>query len=294
MLGKLKLAPFLLIALGAIFLLNNFGVLPWSIWTNLWKFWPVILILIGVEYLIGQSISLRTTVLLLILIFLIPIIVAVNPFTKNPLATQELTISEGLASLTRAKIIIDLPATNLNIDSSSTPAKLVEGKISYSKAAEKPEISSEKSLGQGILRITQPSGSGLPIISSLRNDTNLRLTSQIPLEIQINTGASKERLNLSKLRVDYLEINSQASDLDIIFGNLYSSRVRIKTSASTLSVKIPKEMEARIKIDSKVKSLSISDRFKKSSGEYKSTGFDKAFTRLDIEIDSVAGSITIK
>ncbi|OGY26367.1 MAG: hypothetical protein A2Z24_01120 [Candidatus Woykebacteria bacterium RBG_16_44_10] len=294
MLGKFKLAPFLLIALGVIFLLNNFGVLPWSIWTNLWKFWPVILILIGVEYLIGQSISLKTTVLLLLLIFLIPIIVAVNPFTKNPLATEELAISEELGSLTKAKIIIDLPATNLNIDSSTASAKLVEGKISFSKAAEKPEVSNEESLGQGIFRLTQKSTSGIPIISSIRNNTNLLLTQQIPLEIQINTGASKEKLDLSKLRIDYLEINSQASDLNIIFGSLYSARVRIKTSASTLSIKIPNEIEARIKIDSKVKSLSIADRFKKKGGAYESTDFDKAFTRLDIEIDSVAGSITIK
>lgn len=294
MLGKFKLAPFLLIILGAIFLLNNFGVLPWSVWTNLWKFWPVILILIGVEYLIGQSVSLRTTIILIILIFLIPVIVAINPFTKNPLATEELAISEDLGSLTKAKIIIDLPATNLNIAASTASAKLVEGKIAYSKAAEKPKISNEESLGQAVFRISQPSVSVLPIISSIRNDTNLFLTQQIPLEIQINTGASKGRLDLSKLRIDYLEINSQASDLNITFGNLYSSRARIKTSASTLSIKIPKEIAARIKINSKVKSLSISDRFIKKGVEYKTEDFDKAFTRLDIEIDSIAGSITIR
>lgn len=294
MLGKFKLAPFLLIILGAIFLLNNFGVLPWSIWTNLWKFWPVILILIGIEYLIGQSVSLRTTIILILLIFLIPVIVAINPFTKNPLATEELAISEDLGSLTKAKIIIDLPATNLNITSSTSLAKLVEGKISYSKAAEKPNISNEESLGQAVFKISQPMVSGLPIISSIRNDTNLLLTQQIPLEILINTGASKGRLDLSKLRVDYLEINSQASDLNITFGNLYSSRARIKTSASTLSIKIPKEIAARVKINSKVKSLSISDRFIKKGGEYKTEDFDKAFIRLDIEIDSIAGSITIR
>ncbi|HEX7456522.1 MAG TPA: DUF5668 domain-containing protein [Candidatus Nanoarchaeia archaeon] len=294
MIKKFKVAPIILIILGGIFLLNNFGILPWSIWTNLWKFWPVILILIGVEYLIGQPISLKTTLILLLLIFLIPVIFAVNPFTRNPLATNELTISEPLGSLIKAKIIVDLPATNLNIKASTASAELIEGKISFSKAANKPKISTEESFGQKIVKITQDAQAGIPFLSSLRNNTNLLLTGQIPLEIQINTGASKEKIDLRDLRIDYLEINSQASDLDITFGDLYSSRAKIKTSASSLVIKIPKEIDARVKIDSKVKNTSIANRFKKVNSEYKTKDFDKAFTRLDIQIEAVAGSITIK
>jgi hypothetical protein len=293
MLGKFKLAPFLLIILGAIFLLNNFGILPWSIWTSLWKFWPVLLILIGVEFLIGHSISLKTKLILLLLIFLIPVIVAVNPITKNPLASEELKISEDLGSLTKAKIVVDMPATNLSVKPTDDPTKLIEGKVSFSKAANKPKVSVEESFGQEIFKITQKSVSGLPFISSFKNDTNLYLTIQIPLEIQIKTGASREKLDLADLRVEYLEIDSKASDLDIIFGNSYSSTAKIKTTASNLNIKIPKNIEARIKVNSKVKNLSIADRFKQGGGEYKTKDFDKAFTRLDIQIESVAGSIKI-
>lgn len=46
---------FLLIALGSMFLLNNFGVLPWSIWGNIWRFWPVLLIVGGIQTLLGKS-----------------------------------------------------------------------------------------------------------------------------------------------------------------------------------------------------------------------------------------------
>lgn len=294
MIKRFKIAPIILIILGGIFLLNNLDILPWSIWTNLWKFWPIILILIGVEYLIGQSISLKTTLILLALIFIIPVIFAINPFTKNPLSTEKLTISEPLSDLTKAKVIIDFPATNLNIKAAKNSSKLIEGEISFSKAADKPKVEVEESFGQRIVKISQPTSNGLPFISSLRNETQLFLTDQIPLEIQINTGASKEKIDLSALRVDYLEINSQASDLNIAFNGLYSSRAKIKTKASNLNIKIPKDAATRITIDSKVKNLSIDSRFEKKNGEYKTKDFDKAFTRLDIRIESVAGSITIK
>lgn len=291
---KLKVAPVILIVLGGIFLLNNFGILPWGVWTSVWKFWPVLLILIGLEFMLGHSLSFKTLFILLVLVFLIPIGFAINPFTNNPLATEKLEISEDLGSLTKAKIIVDMPATNLEIKSTSQSAKLIEGTVSFSKAAKKPEIEKEKSFGQIVFSIRQGMGSGIPFVSSLRNDIKLNLSPQIPIELQINTGASKQKLDITALRIDYLEINSQASDLEITFGDSYSSRVKIKSGASSLEIKIPEGIEARIKIDSKVKSVSIDERFKEKDGEYKSEGFDKAFTRLDIQIEAVAGSITIK
>ncbi len=45
----------LLIFIGALFLLNNLGLLSWNIWNELWKFWPVVIILLGVQMLLGKS-----------------------------------------------------------------------------------------------------------------------------------------------------------------------------------------------------------------------------------------------
>lgn len=53
--GKNYSGAVFLIFLGIIFLLNNLGILPWQIWNEIWKFWPVILILIGFELFLGKS-----------------------------------------------------------------------------------------------------------------------------------------------------------------------------------------------------------------------------------------------
>lgn len=37
--------------LGSVFLLMNFGYLSWQLWGELWKFWPAILIVIGLGIL---------------------------------------------------------------------------------------------------------------------------------------------------------------------------------------------------------------------------------------------------
>ncbi|OGY22267.1 MAG: hypothetical protein A2126_03485 [Candidatus Woykebacteria bacterium GWB1_45_5] len=291
----LKIGPAILISLGIVFLLNNFGVLPWDIWTNLWKFWPVLLILVGIEAFIGQSVSIKTLLVLLFLIFLIPVAFAINPFTKNPLATETLPVSEPLGSLAKSKIIIDLPATNLDLKAVATgSSKLIEGKISFSKAANKPKISKEEVFGKGVLTISQEGQTSLPFVSSLKNNTQLALSQQIPLELLIKAGAAAGNIDLSNLRVDYLEIDSKATTLKIIFGKLYSTRAVLKAGAASLEIQIPPEIATRLKVDSKVKNLSVPPRFEKNGAEYKTKEFDKAFTRLDIEINAAAGTITIK
>lgn len=54
----------ILIFIGTIVLLNNFNILPWEVWENLWKFWPVILIIWGLQTLTNKS-SLITHLLIM-------------------------------------------------------------------------------------------------------------------------------------------------------------------------------------------------------------------------------------
>lgn len=48
--------PILLVMIGILLLLNNFGVVPWGVWPALLRFWPVILIVVG----LGIAFSYRT------------------------------------------------------------------------------------------------------------------------------------------------------------------------------------------------------------------------------------------
>lgn len=44
--------PLIIITIGVILLLNNLGIISWEIWRTLWLYWPVILILFGIEMLV--------------------------------------------------------------------------------------------------------------------------------------------------------------------------------------------------------------------------------------------------
>lgn len=54
--------------LGILFLLNTLNVLPWSIWDQLVRFWPVLLILGGFHIILGNSLLSRLILTIISLI----------------------------------------------------------------------------------------------------------------------------------------------------------------------------------------------------------------------------------
>lgn len=44
----------LFIAVGCVLLLNNFGILSWDVWDILWRFWPLLIILLGLNLIFGK------------------------------------------------------------------------------------------------------------------------------------------------------------------------------------------------------------------------------------------------
>jgi len=43
-----------LVFLGIVFLLQTLNVLPWGLWGTLWRYWPVLIIIIGLGILLRR------------------------------------------------------------------------------------------------------------------------------------------------------------------------------------------------------------------------------------------------
>lgn len=83
----------ILIFLGVIFLFTNLGYLSANVWNELWKFWPVIIILIGLKIFLGRSALARFLITVITLIIFAIIILYVlyasgyylpGTFPQNP------------------------------------------------------------------------------------------------------------------------------------------------------------------------------------------------------------------
>ncbi len=58
-----------LLFLGVLFLLQTFEVLPWPLWGTLWRFWPVLIIIIGMGILLRHFNPWLVSLLILAILF---------------------------------------------------------------------------------------------------------------------------------------------------------------------------------------------------------------------------------
>lgn len=58
-----------LLFIGVVLLLQSLGVLPWTLWNTLWRFWPVVLIATGLGLLLRRLNVWLVSLLLLALLF---------------------------------------------------------------------------------------------------------------------------------------------------------------------------------------------------------------------------------
>jgi hypothetical protein len=156
-------------------------------------------------------------------------------------------------------------------------------------------MTEEKRLGEGNFNFEQPSQKALPFLNNLGNTVNFSLSTLVPMEIEVRSTSGVINLDLTKIKVDLVEIEGAASQITINFAKDYSTKTFIKTSAGLLKLTIPKEAAASLKTDSVLKNINIDqNRFSKEGNTYRSLNFEQSAVKTEIEVSGQAASIEIK
>jgi len=127
--------PVILIGLGLILLLHNFGLLPWDGWYLLGRFWPVILILIGLELMLSRTNPWLATAMTAAVLFVLiagGVALAALGYSRPAVsATGEPThLSEEIGEIRRATVELQFGAGELYLGSlAAESANLMEGEF---------------------------------------------------------------------------------------------------------------------------------------------------------------------
>lgn len=254
-----------LILVGVLFLLNNFGLLPnlgVSVWTLLW---PIFLIALGVWF--------------------------VSRIFVRP---SEADIEAGnipLDGAGRAEIDLTHGAGELHISGGAAAAMLAEGMF-----------------GGGLRYHTKRKGDVLEVEMETRvspsaflnwapgsYDWDVRFNASVPLELKCETGASRNVFDLRDLRVTDLELETGASTSEITLpASAGYTRVRVEAGAARVDLRVPGGVAARIKTSGALTSVRIDEtRFPGFDNRYQSPDYDSAANKVDIEIETGVGAVSI-
>jgi len=291
--GRGFVFPIFLIVVGVLLLLQTLGVLPWDLWATLWRFWPVLLILLGLSIVLRRASPwVMPGITLLVLAGVVGAAVAIDwPLLGGGTYTK--SFNAPLDGVERARVEIEFGAGKLYIASLlSSSENLVEGE--FSGTTGEVETSFRRSDGEATLKLSRAwSVFGW---RSVEEDWSVRLTGRIPLELDIDAGASDADLDLTELVVSNFSLDTGAADLEVRFPRgAGTTEARIKAGAAKLELVVPQGVAASISVDSGLSSVSVDEeRFPKAGGKYESPDFASAQNRLTLDIAVGAASVTVR
>jgi hypothetical protein len=121
------------------------------------------------------------------------------------------------------------------------------------------------------------------------------LTGEVPLDLRLDTGASKASVDLVDLRVRLLEIRSGAAETRVrLPANAGQTWVRTETGVASLRLDVPPGVAARIRTRMALGRTSVDEaRFPRTMDGFQSPDFDRSPNRVEIEIQGGVGAVSI-
>ena len=290
--------PLLLIFVGGVFLLENMGYLPPNFWTNLWSLWPLVLVLIGIELLLSHRVP-WPGLAALAAVVLIGGAVATN-WNWHAGAGAATTTSDqtDLDGASQAAVTLRFGAGQLTVGPITDPRQGELAVMGYSgpsglqpRAQYTPE-----SGGVGQLTYSMGGRPESPFVGGGSPRADLGLATDVPItSLNVETGATDARLDLSSLRISNLEFSVGVARTWIRLPQSGATTVHISGGASSIMLEIPDGVAARIQHHGGLSTLTVDQtRFPLvSEGLYESPGFDSAPNKVDIQLETGITTIQV-
>lgn len=255
----------ILILIGGLLLLQTLGVLAVNVGLLIW---PSLLILFGLWTLWGAL------------------------GRRRGADVEQLTIP--LEGAHEARIRMNFGAGRLAVGVGASPDEAVAGTfgggVEFQTKREGQALTVE--LRSPDMPFVIPWGWG----TSFERDWQIRLNGGLPLALDLRTGASETRLDLTDLRVTELHVRTGASATDLTLpANAGLTRVDIEAGAASVVVRVPTGVAARLRLRGGAAAMRVDERrFPRQGDVYQSADYDLAPNKVELTAKAGAGSFDVR
>ena len=259
-------------------------------------FWAIVLIVVGVLLLVGALgvIPVGSGLIWPLLVIAVGAWLIWAALSKpEKIEVQEANIPLGDAA--RAHVIIHHGAGRLNIASGAPAGQLANGRfgggLDYRADRAGDLLDVRMRIPDQGSRWVNPwswSSGGL--------DWNMGLSSEVPLDLEMETGAGTIEADLSGLRVAELHLKTGASSSKLVLpANAVYTKVEVEGGAASVSIRVPPGVGARIMSRGGASSTTVDlNRFPRARNGYQSADYETATNKVDIQSRMGAGSVEVR
>lgn len=297
----------ILLFVGLILLLENFNVIEFY-WRNVWGFWPVFLIIAGINILfnrnksqVGNMISIGVLVITLGFLFYRgqqppenrglfggnfgdKIDIDINNDDEDTLNTQRLTFTEPFDLASSGKVVMDISGGGTSFKLDGPTDSLVEAVVEKSRGT----FTLKKELIDSVQRLTfrMQEKKGKWNMNDGGNDVNFKLNTQPEWELNMNMGAGEVDFDLSAYKIRTFKFEGGAAALDIQMGDLLPiADVIVKTGVADVKIKVPTAVGCLIKSSTGLSAKDFTGFTKLDNGTYETPNYATSTKKIFITLD---------
>lgn len=298
-------SPLLLILVGVLLLLQNFDFLPWSLWRDLSKFWPILLISSGLQIAFARSFrgSLMAAGVSLGL-FSLALLYALDNTSLHILGrlgapsvkrTQSQDVSKNqynLAELDNITFDFEVGAAQFEIkDTTSDNILDVSANLNRHQ-----EINIEEEIDEATLRLSTSIDSG----QWVQFDTSGRImadidTAAVPTDMSIRVGSGTARVSLAETNLEELaiEVGAGTAVIDLTEMATPSAQMNIDVGVGTVQLLLDEQAQYWVEHQVGVGNIEVNgERMTQGLGSQGSFGANES-ADLHLDVSIGAGRVEI-
>lgn len=201
--------------------------------------------------------------------------------------------SVDLGEATSARVTIDMDIGELKIDSGE--GKLLEGTFDYNVSEWEPQVSYTVDGSQGSLVVNQPRRRATLAVQNGENHWDIRLNKDVPMEVEINTGAGVSEANFSGIDLSSLDINAGVGNGEFDLAGAWDHDVSVSLHGGVgeVTVFLPSEIGVRVVVNSGIGSVNTSD-LSKDGDTYVNDAFGTSAHTLYLDVEAGIGDIELQ
>lgn len=313
-----------LIIIGTIFLLNTTGALSWSVWLLLLRFWPVFIIIAGIQIILGKTrfgaVSIGLIALVIYTVIAIFAIISTglhirgndvikpawrervnNVLLKDPGDIKSLEDSFELMPDEVDQIVMDL---NVGIGkfilSDDSDNNSVIFKSKYFENLGEPNYTSGIDERTFEIDLSQKDNFEIWGFKSRGPEYNLQLPDVRPIQkLDLNIGAGEGDIDLNRVGIEEMNLEVGAGKLEVELGenSLPQNPSKVEVGTGELVIYVPEGTEYKIKYEVGVGEAKIFGEEYSGlgkEGEVSSDDYDDAEIGLELDVNVGVGKFEIK
>ena len=289
-----------IIAVGVFFLVISLHP-DLDLWPILARYWPVVLIIIGLGKIFdalqirnsdGTGSPATNLGLGAAVLAVLGVLILVAMLHGGRVVTLQESQAVELQGAKTVRASVDLPSGTLDVAGGAP--RLLDANLRYRQRDGVPQVNYSVTNGEGNLDVTQENSSHTHLAGS-GNDWQLRFADGVPLDLDVNIGAGKGRMDLRGLDVNDLNIKVGAGQLNLDLTGPRKSDLHVDVQAGVGSgvIRLPKELGARVHASGGVGSVSAHGMHEEGD-DYVNDQLGKTPATIYVTVQGGVGHITLE